>query len=1076
MSKRSLSRLTGVLSIGKVGVARDQQLYYEQKVARGADDYYAGRGESPGRWMGSAARQLGLTGELDAEQLKAVMDGRHPGTGVQLSARGPRSRTAAFDLTFSAPKSVSVLFAVGDERMSRALVEAHEEAVDAALTYLEREACRIRRGHNGTRGERAADQLPGFQRARVEPAAGFVAAAYRHRMSRAQDPQLHTHVVCANMAQGRDGRWTALDGRAIYQHAKAAGCLYEAHLRQAVRERLPWAEWGPVRNGIAELVHVPEQVRVEFSQRRRRILDRAAELEAAGVTIGRSGRERIVYDTREPKREVEESGWREQVRARAAEHGLGRRQLERMGSLPSSPTVAALSEHEFVGRLLGPNGLTARRNTFHKRDVMIALADAQGQGAGADLLSAMADTLLRSAEVVPVAYGIDSRYTTRELLEAEGRLVRQAEEGLGREVAMIDGRVVDRALERLPCRLSSEQREAVVAIVGSGNRIDALEALAGTGKTTCAAALRAVYEQAGYRVLGAAPTGRAVRELKERAGIRLSRTLDSWLLRLSADPRALSLDQRSPGHPAILVIDEAGMAHTRASAAVIDRALASGIKVIAIGDSGQLSSVQAGGWLAALSGRVGARELREVMRQRDPLERRALAGVHQGEPDTYLQLKQSHGQLHVFTAEEPGLKAEETLVERWMDARGRCGGEQAAMICRDNARRERLNGLARARLRERGELGESIQIGERRWAVGERVIARRNDRVRDLDNGMRGTVDSVDEHQGLVIRLDAGGRRQLDVDYVRDHLEHAYALTAHGMQGATVDWAGVIGQSRDFSRNWSYTALSRARDPVELFLVTDATGVEAQRAEIAPVEGRELDRDALTEMAARMRERDDEDLALEQLERAGPEVSPLRERIYELAEQLDDVGERLRDRTVEDARTIIKLRETIAEVERVQQRERRKWRWRDRAASKTDARLREHHLANLREHQDRLLGRVPDPDAVLQRAAELREQQIRLSREHRRLYDRAIDQELAARPPWLENTLGSEPDESFLRERWQRTARELAGHRIRHHITDPNVALDDHGGDRALRRSIGDMRAALGLEREGREHDLGYGE
>jgi hypothetical protein len=141
-----------MLSIGKVGVARDQQLYYEQKVARGADDYYAGRGESPGRWKGSAARQLGLTSELDAEQLKAVMDGRHPGTGVRLSARGPRSRTAAFDLTFSAPKSVSVLFAIGDERMSRAMVEAHEEAVDAALAFLEGEACRIRRGHNGTCG------------------------------------------------------------------------------------------------------------------------------------------------------------------------------------------------------------------------------------------------------------------------------------------------------------------------------------------------------------------------------------------------------------------------------------------------------------------------------------------------------------------------------------------------------------------------------------------------------------------------------------------------------------------------------------------------------------------------------------------------------------------------------------------------------------------------------------------------------------------------------------------------------------------------------------------------------------
>jgi conjugative relaxase-like TrwC/TraI family protein len=111
---------------------------------------------------------------------------------------------SAFDLTFSAPKSVSVLFAIGEPTLAGALVEAHESAVSAALGYLEREACRVRRGRGGVRHEAGA---------------GFVAAAYRHRMSRAEDPQLHTHVVAANMARGADGRWTALDATPVYQHA-----------------------------------------------------------------------------------------------------------------------------------------------------------------------------------------------------------------------------------------------------------------------------------------------------------------------------------------------------------------------------------------------------------------------------------------------------------------------------------------------------------------------------------------------------------------------------------------------------------------------------------------------------------------------------------------------------------------------------------------------------------------------------------------------------------------------------------------------------------------------------------------
>ena len=109
---------------------------------------------------------------------------------------------------------------IGEPVLAGRLVEAHESAVDAALGYLEREACRVRRGRGGVRREVGE---------------GFVAAAYRHRMSRAEDPQLHTHVVAANLARGADGRWTALDATPIYQHAKAAGFLYQAHLRAAVR-------------------------------------------------------------------------------------------------------------------------------------------------------------------------------------------------------------------------------------------------------------------------------------------------------------------------------------------------------------------------------------------------------------------------------------------------------------------------------------------------------------------------------------------------------------------------------------------------------------------------------------------------------------------------------------------------------------------------------------------------------------------------------------------------------------------------------------------------------------------------
>ena len=118
------------------------------------------------------------------------------------------------------------------------------------------------------------------------------------------------------------------------------------------------------------------------------------------------------------------------------------------------------------------------------------------------------------------------------------------------------------------------------------------------------------------------------------------------------------------------------------------------------------------------------------------------------------------------------------------------------------------------------------------------------------------------------MRTDAGAQRRLDAAYVAEHLQHAYALTAHTIQGATVEWAGVVGRPEDFTRNWSYTALSRAREPTELFLIDTPTERELDRAEIAPGQARGLrdERTPIERLEAAMRCRDDEDLALDRID------------------------------------------------------------------------------------------------------------------------------------------------------------------------------------------------------------------
>jgi conjugative relaxase-like TrwC/TraI family protein len=317
---------------------------------------------------------------------------------------------------------VSVLFAIGDGETSRTLVEAHEEAVGAAVGYLEREACRVRRGRGG----------------RIElRAEGFVAAGYRHRMSRAGQPQLHTHVVTANLARGSDGRWSALHGYPIFQHAKAAGSLYQAHLRLAVRERLPWARWGEVRNGMAELEGVPAGALAHFSRRRAEIVEW---LEAEDRS-GRQSAEKAALATRAPKAEpVPLAPWRERVRAEAAEHGFGRDELAALTRHVERAPARPVDLDEVGTLLAGPAGLTAQRNCFEMRHAAIGLAAAHRDGARVADVERATRAFLGRGDVVPIAMpGGDGRYTTASLLACERRIVSEAVRGRRAGVGMVEG-------------------------------------------------------------------------------------------------------------------------------------------------------------------------------------------------------------------------------------------------------------------------------------------------------------------------------------------------------------------------------------------------------------------------------------------------------------------------------------------------------------------------------------------------------------------------------------------------------------------------------------------------------------
>src|SRR5438105_12476274 len=238
--------------------------YYDHQVS--VEDYFVSHGQEPGVWVGSGAARLGLSGPVEEGQLARLFDeGRHPVSGAPLGVpyRHDSKRTVVtgFALSFSPPKSVSLVSAFAGPEVAEEVRAAHDSAVRAALSFLEDHAAFSRTGRGGV-----------FQ----VDTAGFVAAAFTHHTWRAGDPQLHSHVLVANKVLCGDGRWRSLDGREVFAFQKAAGMLYNATLRVELSARLGVA-WDPVdRNGQADIEGVPRGLIALFSKRRHDVERRGA--------------------------------------------------------------------------------------------------------------------------------------------------------------------------------------------------------------------------------------------------------------------------------------------------------------------------------------------------------------------------------------------------------------------------------------------------------------------------------------------------------------------------------------------------------------------------------------------------------------------------------------------------------------------------------------------------------------------------------------------------------------------------------------------------------------------------------
>ena len=800
-----------------------QESYYLSKVATGLNDYYSGDGEVEGVWAGRGAQRLGLGGTVDPDALKALLAGRHPSEEARLSGRAGMAHTPGWDLTFSAPKSVSILYALGGIDAARHVVEAHDTAVAEAIGWLEAHATVSRRRIGGEVTTVAGE--------------GLVIAGFRHRTSRLGDPQLHTHALVSNVVERNDGTWGALHSRPLYCHARTAGFLYQAVLRAQLTERLG-VEWNTVENGVAEITGTSAELKALFSKRR-------AQIEAAMAQVGEHGSARAAqvaaYRTRPAKAgpavEGENLYARWETEARAA--GVDVDAVLAVTGRGRSVSVDDIDLDGIIDRLVDPDGgLCSSESNFDRAAVARTWCARLPTGTHVDhaVVEALIDQAVGDGRIVeidpggsgPMVVAADGsarrvgvgerRWTTAELLETEARMLNMTQAGRACGVAVIDEALVNGALEARP-ELGEDQEAMVRHVARSGNAVDVVVGRAGSGKTYALAAAVELWRTAGYEPVGVALAARAAAELQSGAGLRVS-TIAQMLVDADRCDGPV-LDERS-----VLVVDEAGMVDTRRLATLLDMARAAGAKVVLVGDHHQLPAVETGGSFAALVGRLDPVELVTNHRQVQAWEADALArlrtgaGGHAGIEEV-LGDYDGHGRVKV--GENPA-EVRAAMALDWY--RAQRNGERAVMVALRRDDVAELNVRARAMLLADGTLDDTdaVTVGERSFSVGDRVVCGRNDRRLRVHNALAGTITAIQPGTGTVGPIvwfadDAGNDYAVPVAYVEaGHLDHGYATTIHKAQGATVDRCLVLGDDRLY-RQAGYAALSRGRLANDLYLI-----------------------------------------------------------------------------------------------------------------------------------------------------------------------------------------------------------------------------------------------------------------
>jgi conjugative relaxase-like TrwC/TraI family protein len=828
-----------MMTVAKVTDGSAATVYYES-----ADDYYAEDGQAPSAWWGRGADGLGLSGSVDRSIFRALLDGELL-DGSRMHHGAEYSRRAATDLTFSAPKSISMQALIGGDRR---LLDAHERAVARTLAYIENRLACCRRTLAGE--TRAAETR------------NLTVATFRHDLSRDADPQLHTHAVVLNITRRPDGQWRALDAAPLYAQQKLLGAFYRAELAREV-QTLGYNVRLTHNDGRFELAHLSREHIEAFSNRTRAIDRQLKDLGKDRATASARERELATLTSRKGKNQIDRDELLQEWKTRSDTLGID-----------YTPDVARiLSDAERQRRITDAvkfaiEHLAERQSLVrHEELAACALGRATGVAALSDIEAAIAANVADST-----------------LMEAHGVYCMARAQGMERDILLMEfqGRnavvsIVPQLSMSIPeDNLTVGQWEAAALLLSSTNRFNGVQGRAGTGKSTMLGRVRAVAESEGWQCVGLAPSAAAARALGDA---KVEAQTVAAFLALGSN----RLHERS-----LVILDEAGMVPAVDMHAIMSAVEAAGARMALIGDTQQLKAVKAGVPFAQLQiAGMATAKMAALVRQQNATLREAVAHAadgrsaeainllspsiveiaHQGprhrtiardyarlspkQRESTLVLagtRAARSALNEAIRAELGLSGTGTVVRVLQsrdltDAERRCSQSYRPGDVVQVLKDYRSLGLSRGEVatvqaadsgivtlrREDGRTVEwrpittpsvsAYELVERELAVGERVRVSANDYGRNLINGDFATITGLDiERELLGLRLTDGRTALLDISRPL-HVEHGYCSTVHSAQGQTCERVMIDADVRSATNSQSqfYVAISRATTEATLY-------------------------------------------------------------------------------------------------------------------------------------------------------------------------------------------------------------------------------------------------------------------